>query len=421
MKRLPGAALALALLLAGCWSRVEVNDRAIITAAGLDRLPDGQVRLAVHVVLPTRVGGVAGGGMGGGGGGGGGERRAVLTVYAAGRGPLEAARRLQLQVARRLFWAHMQVLILGEELARGGVREVLDFFARHREMRLATYVMVTPGEALHVMQGMPELERLPSEAIRETARMRLGVEVQLKEFLRALGTPGIDPVAPRLQLLAAERAGEGAFPEQGREYRLAGTAIFRDDRLVGWLDEAETRGLLWLQGRVKTGVVTLELPGLPGAVVGTTLVRSSVRKSAAMAGRLPVLTVLANTEDDIYEVQAPLDVGDPEVIRRLEAMVADALVDRARRTARRLQELGADAFGFGLQVSRDRPREWEWLEPRWREVFPHARVEVWAEAHIRRTGMAGKPRGTPEEQVQKRLPAGGGSGGGVEGGTQGGE
>ncbi|WP_314003273.1 hypothetical protein [uncultured Paenibacillus sp.] len=68
----PGIKLILALvllmfLLTGCWDRTEINDLALITAAGIDKKDEKTIELSVLVFAPK---GAAGGQSGLGGGGG---------------------------------------------------------------------------------------------------------------------------------------------------------------------------------------------------------------------------------------------------------------------------------------------------------------------------------------------------------------
>ena len=259
--------------LAGCWSRHEIEDLAVVGAAALDAAPGAQVRLSVFITYPRAI---AGGPSMGGGGGGGEPQRVGEVVSATGADFAEAARRLEEMVPRRLFWAQNHVLIIGEELARRGLH-YLDFFSRERQMRLTMLVLITSGEARQVVGLSPGVELVPGTILTGIVRNKTTFKVKLKDLLAMWEAPGDNAVIPRVVMTpAAGResrqpggGGGGASQGGGQEgekkqppeaVAIKGAGAFRDDRLAGWLDEEETDGLMWVRGEVQERVVTVSLP-----------------------------------------------------------------------------------------------------------------------------------------------------------------
>ncbi|GAB6933558.1 hypothetical protein JCM14719A_19110 [Calditerricola satsumensis] len=93
------------LLLTGCWDRVEINDLALVTAAGLDKGKGKTVKLSLQLAVPAAMPSVAGGDGGGlGGGGAGAGRPPTLVVSAEGITIADAMTKLQEKLPRRIFW-----------------------------------------------------------------------------------------------------------------------------------------------------------------------------------------------------------------------------------------------------------------------------------------------------------------------------
>lgn len=373
-------------LLAGCWDRMEVNDLAIVDLVGVDAAEEG-LRLTVTVVVPTR----AQISPSAGGGGAGGEGPPAVIYSAEGESVMNAMMKIQERLSRRLFWAHVRALIIGEEFARSGVRPALDFWSRHREPRLIMQVAVTPGQASDFLAASPRLERLLSEAVRETINMRMQVKVTMKDFLGSLRSETEEPIAPRVQLVSAEG---------GQDAEVSGTALFQDDRLVGWLGDSETRGLLWLRGEITTGVATVDVPS--GGKVSMMLIRARTSTRPDFStGRLRMIVEIV-AEDDVYESSAPLDLGKEETVLFVEELLRKDIQQRARETVERVQrEFAVDVFNFGDAVRRAAPLRWEGgLKQRWAEVFPNLPVEIVVSAHVRRTGEHSAPLGAEKEQIK---------------------
>ncbi len=388
-RRMAGLLLLLAVLTTGCWDRLEVNDLAIVDLVAIDTADEG-VRLTVSVVVPSRAQSPASAG-GAGGGGGAVSGRPTSAFSASGKTIMDASMKIQKRLSRRIFWAHTRILVIGEEFARAGVRPALDFWSRHREPRPLMQIAVTPGRAADFIMAQPRLERLLSESVRETINMGMQARVTIKDFFEWIRSETEEPIAPRVELVAGE---------QGEDSQVSGTAVFKDDRLVGWLSDAETRGLLWLRGEVKTGVATVDVPS--GGRISMMLIRGSTNISPDFStGRLRIhVSIVA--EDDVYESSAPIDLGKDEVVSVVQQLLRQAIEDRVRQTLAKVQhQLQADVLKFGEAVHRSAPLAWEGgLKQRWPEVFPEVPVDIAVTAHVRRTGEHGAPLGTETDQLR---------------------
>lgn len=462
-------ALLLPLLLTGCWDRREIVDLAIVSVVGLDLAKQGGIELTVQLPVPQEIPGpVATGGGSGGGGRSDPRQPPVLLLTSTGRTVQDAADRLQERLSRQLFWAHNVAVVLGEDLARQGILPILDFFTRQRETRLRTLVLVARGRARDVLNAVPRLDVLPSEGIRETVAFRLGPEIDLRDMAQMLIAEGTDPIATLVEVVyptplsppppdagggdpgggggqggPARPGGPGSQGGSRREpppeppqprgqfvgrMRVAGTAVFKGDRLVGFLDDRETRGLLWVRDEVEVGGTTLlaagqggrPLPRRPDLIeppemiepdtiiekrfgripdggyggVSAFLIRSNTELQPRLEGPDRItIRVKSRFEDDVVENGTYLDLDDPLVIRELERLLSRVVEETIRATVDKVQhELRADVFGFADAVRRKYPREWESrLKTRWDELFPTVRVEYDILGRIRRTGLTGGP------------------------------
>ena len=159
-----GLILLMMPILSGCWSRIEVNDLAFVTAAGIDKMEDGKIRLALQVAIPRMLGAAGQGGFGGEKGIG---TKAVWVVSEKGETILDAYRRLQEKLPRRIFFSHSAIIVIGEQMARDGISPILDFFIRQREARMRSYILFTKGESVKILKFVPKLEKIPAEIMRE--------------------------------------------------------------------------------------------------------------------------------------------------------------------------------------------------------------------------------------------------------------
>lgn len=395
--------LGVIIIQPGCWDQREVEQLGIVMATGVEPAPGGRVRLIVQNVNPTAL---AKGAAGGGGGGQAGpEGKPFRNRAVEGDSIFEAIRELSRQSPRQLFFAHNQVLILSEELARErGVREVLDFFERNPQIRRTTWFLVGRGDLASLLDEPGRLEPTPAQRITgiiedkerssEYAVQMLGNFLEMMESesthpFTAVVAPLSNPAVPEneRQLVAG-----GQTPEPRQTITLHGTAVFRRDKLAGWLNSRESRGLLWIRGEVDGGVIEIFPPQANGKPVSLEILRSSTKLQPQIRDGQIYITVAVREESNLGETMGPLDLTKPEVIGQLEILQADAIRGEIESALAKAQhEYGVDVFGFGEAMHRKYPREWKEMKKMWPELFPGVQVEVQVEARIRRTGLVSKP------------------------------
>lgn len=381
------------LSLAGCWDRTEVNDLALVTAAGIDRAGENAVELTVQVFVPRAGGGSQ---LGQPGSAAGDERSVVRS--AKGKTIAEAMAKLQERFPRRIFWGHAEVFIIGEKVARTGIREYVDFFLRFSQPREHADIFVCKGEAKKVLELIPPLERHQAEVLRELSESKVSLHVTLKDLAEMLVGDAGDAALPYLTTLPPP-VGKG---QQHTIAYIAGTAVFRDDRMIGTLNQQKTRGLMWLRDEIKFSVVTLS-PEEADGFISFYLLRSRTKWLPRIEGDRWSMTVEITTEDDVVENTTSLDLLDPEVTRALEAELEREIVRRIELTLKQVQqEMKVDIVGFAEIFHRRYPREWRKVQDRWDEKFPEVEVRVEVDAKILRPGVSGSMITRPKDERRNR-------------------
>lgn len=380
--------ILLPVFLGGCWSRREMTELAIVLGAGVDRTPDNKVRITLQLARPAAF---AGGAEAGGGSAP--KQSIVWVVSETGETILDAERNLALKVSRHIYWGHIIILVIGEDMARGGTRDISNFFMRNPMTRETTWVLVTRGEAKKILESNSELEKTSAQSIGFLSRRKAGFSIMLKDFQMVLAARGTNPAAPRVEL---QKAGESQGPgmeekEQHKEAAITGTGVFKDDRLVGWLDNSETRGLLWLRGEVNKGIVTVPSPDQPDKLVSLNVIRGNTRVEPEYDGETIRFNVTINFEGDLLEQQSMEDLTTPEKIKAVEMAAAEAVFRKCADALEKTQgEYGTDIFNFGEAFHRKYKKEWKEIKDRWNEEFAKAEVNIAVEANIRRTGLLTK-------------------------------
>ena len=374
-------------LLSGCWDRVEVNDLAIVTAAAIDKKDDDRIELSLQVFIPKAMS--SGGGQGGGGGGGGGEPVTLVSSH-VGKNLAEALSKLQTEIPRKVFWGHCHIFIFGEEVAREGIQDHLDFLLRHPQPRERAFVFVSEGKARAIIELQTRLESFSAETIRRQANLGAGVKTTLQELDAMLSSESHAAALPLLKIST-----EKGSQEEYQFPNMIGTAVFKKDKMVGTLSLAKTRGVVWLRNEIEDYTVTLELKNKDGDI-SLNPVSTHVTMIPRIYNDEWIMDVNIRTEGAVIQNRTNLDLTNPKSLRIVEGAFQEDIKKRMRTTIQELQEqLDTDILNFAKEFHHKYPKQWGSVKNRWDEIFPQVIVNVNVKGNIRR-------QGTINESVKRR-------------------
>jgi len=383
------------LFLGGCWDRSEINDMAIVTAAAIDKLDGQSIELTLQLFIPKALGG--GSGSGGGAPSGGQQ----LTFVRSGKGLniADAASKLQARLPRRIFWGHCKVFILGEAFAREGVKEEMDYLFRHPQPRERAFMFVSQGQAAEMLRPVPPLERYTAEVARELSEQKIGIRVTLKEFLEMLDGEGQAAALPYLRLQPPQK---GEKKNQSVPF-IAGTAVFKRDKMNGLLTMRTTRGALWLRKEIQKASITVRLQGTKREFITMTPIRQRIEIKPRIHDGQWIIHVHIHTVGDLVQNGTNLDPMNPDLLHLMEQAVQRSIADRVEEALDRLQRnLNADIIGFGESFHRAYPKPWRQARERWDELFPKVQVRMDIRVNIRRPGLGSVPAAVPSDEVKEK-------------------
>ncbi len=359
----------------GCWDRRELDNTAIVSGIALDKTGSGRSFEITVQIIDARViasqkqGGVAG--------------DPFWNITVAGDTVYEALSRINDITSNRLFFGHTQVLIFSEALARDGMEKYLDYFLRHREFRSTTWMLVSEGKARDLLNIKTRLEQIPANNVanliqdRDATSQNIGVN--LSEWNKRTISPTTAPVTG---LIHSSLSGQEKSP------MLLGTAVFNKKlQLISKLDAAETRGMLWVLDKVKSGIIKIKYPGEEDIEVSMEVIKSSTRIVPQMNdGKLKIAVEISETSN-LKGATAPIKVLAPEIWNSMNRRQTEAIRIEVLKAVDKARRINADVFGFGDAVYKKYPREWKSMESQWDEIFPYLEVEVNVNSQLELSGM----------------------------------
>ncbi|ABI68502.1 Ger(x)C family spore germination protein [Syntrophomonas wolfei] len=386
MKRKPGLVLILLIIIpviiSGCWDSIELNKLSIISGLGWDiNAKTGKVTLTFQSIIPSEIKS-AGGSSGDGGQKRGDPLHTIQLDSSTGSSAYDALNRYTQHSSRRTFYQHTQVYVFGRSAAEQGIYPFLDSIARNPINRPNVLMVVAEKKArdtLRVEDGMENIQ-----AIGMAAQIKLSAEysqypvVTYLEFANRLISETTAPLAPMVGII------EQAGPEGDRvqKTRISATAVFKRDRMIGQLNEEESRGLLWAINKVKKGFIII-----PGANLEIVSAKSKIIPE--LQDEKIKITITIDEESNLLEYDGHREISS-NFLQELEKGQAREIESQVIAAVEKSRTLNADVFGFGEAVHRKYKKEWPVLKARWEEIYPYIEVVVKVKTHVNEIGEINK-------------------------------
>lgn len=371
------AALVGTLLLAGCWGISPVERLGLVTLVGIDALPQAQYQVTLAILnplgQPTPQGATAGG-------------QPELLRSASASSVAAAIRRITATSYLQLDFTHVEGVVVSERIARQGLAAPLEFMQRDPEFVTTPWLYVARGEsAADVLreseQVMPDAGIVLAQTTLWSRTLNPDHAERLFTFLEQMQVTGDEPAT----------VGVSVDPAQGKKdtvaFRLAGVAMFRGDRLVGWLDGPGALGWLVATGRARRQTLIISGPGRDGITLELLSDRRRIQVVHTPSG--PEADIQVRVKARVIATQsAPADYWRSTTsLPVIKGQAATVIDDDVRAGLRAAQSAGADVFTLGQYVRVQDPMDWRDLQHAWNtDGFRRLPVSVHVELIVRAFG-----------------------------------
>ncbi|MFD1775148.1 Ger(x)C family spore germination protein [Paenibacillus rhizophilus] len=377
----------LLLLQTGCWDSVELNRRAIVSGVSIDKglTEDKRYSVSFQVIVADEITGKNSRG------------NAPVALYkGSGRSIYEAFGNASRQSARILSLGHSKVIIISEDLAREGIRDLMDIFERESDMRLSTLVFVSRGQrAEDILSVMTIFGKIPANDLvqkLETGNRSFGYNfrIEVDDVIRGIlakeGGAIINGVIVKGDLEAGGTKSnlEGIKPKA--ILKNAGLAVFKQDKLMAFQDGTEGMGLSLIHNKQKEYPLLLELGKNESATFSMFKVHTSVTANAKDPEH-PVIYISTQQQAALKEYNGSLDISKSSVLRNWEKLLSEETKKEIDAAVKAAMRLNSDYIRFNETVNRVNPKGWKRVKGRWDTIFTQCEVHIKVNTLIRHTEM----------------------------------
>ena len=146
-------------------------------------------------------------------------------------------------------------------------------------------------------------------------------------------------------------------------------AVFREDKLIGYLDQKITLGYQYIKGDAKVFTTPVRLRDGHKATLRLHGCKSKI-KTVITNGK-PEVYINLDVKSILMDITGERDfLKNPELLQELESLHEKMVKDTVNETIRAAKEdVKIDFLGVGDVIYRQHPKEYEKIKDKWQELF----------------------------------------------------
>lgn len=306
----------------------------------------------------------------------------TFTVSGKGESIELAVKDAYIKSSKVPFMGHIQAILIGEEMGRDGITELINLFERDPKYTLTPAIFTVDGRAKDILDAKFEYDTMPAFAIlhitRDVANYSLKFySVQLNKFIEKM------EALPHATLMGRIRLKKDKDKEM---LEIAGASIYKDGKLIGMLEEGDAVAYNWLCGRVGNTDVVSRLSSTGDIVnVGIERAKTSI-KPTVKDGRL-VYRVEISASGYVEQQSGHIDfAGNPDVFKEINKEISASIKTYIIDIVNKAQDQRVDFLGFEKVLEHTQPIIWEQTKDDWDDIFPNIGIEVYVDVSVDNTG-----------------------------------
>lgn len=353
------------LFLSGCWNYREVDSLSMVTSIAIDQGKNGYKYHSTFEFMDLSEG-----------------KTGSKLMETDGDTIFDCIRNAIGKTEKRLFFSECKVIVINKDLASQGIAPLLDFFMRDAEPRINRNVLISKEKtAAEILQQKPMTN--PLIGVEITAMLELNSsklsespDVRVFEAVNMMAGEENSLILPTMKIANAQ---------SGKTLELDGTAVFKKDKLVGYLNRNESKYLLFVRDQVKGGLL-ITSPKDNKDNVTLEIQNSKTEVTPVIKNDDLTLDIKINTQAALAEDQTQVNYSTLSGIKEVEKSAVKTLEYGVNTVINKVQnQYGCDAFGFGSILHQNKPEWWKNAKSNWDETFRSVKYTVTSDVTISNT------------------------------------
>lgn len=337
--------------LTGCYDYREMNTLAIVSATEINKIGD-EYQVSVQAINPQAPDKTA-------------VPQAPFIIYTGtGKTIQEAYRSITLSASRFMYSNHLDLLIINEKIAKENISDLIDYYIRNPGIRTEFYVLISKDD--NILSVTTPIDEISSASIKESIENNykyygVSSRTTFSEFVNMSLNPNQEIVLPTIELVKdthtedknineskdnnenndknksnnsedknnksnqEENESDGTSnkntekTEVKDKYLLGGYAIFKNNKLVGYLNNKESINYNILTNNIKNTIITYECSKNKYLAVEITDSNSSIKTKNNK------VSININLKGNINESHCNIDITKNKNIKKISHDIEEKL------------------------------------------------------------------------------------------------
>lgn len=361
------------IILSGCWGKSELQDIAIVSGVGIDRDDNNHIIVTTQTIKPEEIKES--------------EPHPYLVRESSGETVFEAVRDFIITAGKQQLWQHIEIFVIGMPTAENGVTEIIDFLYRDHEPRSSMNLFISDKTASEIIYINSEIGVIPTIAMKESlenqASLGKAPQVMFHEFLKAYEDPFIDAFLPIIQK-----------KKETDDFQIYGTAIFKDNKVVGKLTSHETKAMLRVLNQLKGGIEVITVDSISddgnNSKITVEIKRSKSKLEAKFENGIPVIEINIEETGTISGLSTSINLNNKK-ITEIKKEYEKVIKSKTSKVVEKVtKDFNSDIFAFSHTINRANKEYWKKHRNQWDELLPTLEVKVNVAMDIEHYGLIRK-------------------------------
>jgi len=360
------------VFLTGCWNYREIDTMNIVSGLAIDKGEQGLKYHLTFEVLDLSSTPAQG-------------ATKTKQLESEGDTVFDAVRNIVKSSQKKLFFSDCKAIVISSDLAKEGLSPILDWFNRDAEPRITLDLIISKDKtAADILKSETSQDEIASYKIsnmldHDISFLGKDPEIELYQAYNLLGGKGVSLILPSIKT---------SILKSGNTLDLAGTAMFKKDKLIGFLDNDESKFLLFVKDKISGGILLANIDSSENNI-SLEIVNSQTKVTPVISNDKVTIKIDIKTKVAMGEDNTGGDKLTETAIQDIQKNAEKQLIAGVKGIIEKVEkEYDSDIFGFGTAVYQSNPAFWMKVEPQWNQIFSSLKCELSAKVEIENTAIA---------------------------------
>ncbi|MDP4147246.1 MAG: Ger(x)C family spore germination protein, partial [Bacillota bacterium] len=277
----------------------------------------------------------------------------------------------------------IQQILVSNELAAKGIHNVMEIFTRDPINQSLAYIVVVEGSPKSLLERAASFTNKPIPAIyinqllTNNKNLSNINDATVSYFNICYYAPGLDPMFP---IIRAEE----------KDVKIAGTALFSKDKMVGRISTQQTTLLIALSNKLKKAGYLFPSPTSIEKQTNTkegivTMIKGAKSKiNISMEGKQAVADISVKLRINLEEYQWD-NMSNRNYQKSIEKFMSDQISNDVLSTIKYAQSVGSDPLGIGDKIRAKYSPYFK--DSNWDEIYKNTKINVDSQVEIDQFGI----------------------------------